>query len=106
MTAAPCGPGVEYTHFVGVDGDRRLVTTTTTAAGERREERVELGATLDVDLDGSYSTEHEDGLRLPQLLGAADGDHLVIEHSLATSDFLLPAAEQIMATPKRAEAAT
>ena len=93
-TAVPSLPGIPYDHFVASEGsgDALRLRTTTTANGEQRVESLRLdGATLDVDLDGSYSAEHGSGLGLASLLlGRADGDGgercIAIEHSLAVSD--------------------
>ena len=99
-TCEPTLPPVTYDHFVSAEpkkpGAIRTTTTTTSGsgAGGKAEEVVVLEpSTFDVDLDGSFSTEHAEGLGLAEQLFAAtgkeravDAPHLVIEHSLAVSD--------------------
>ena len=87
-TAVPSAP-IEYKHYVFEHEDEFSVrTTTTTADGARCDETMAYArAGLDVDLDGSYSAEHRDGLKFPSLFGGSDlGATVVLEHSLATSD--------------------
>ena len=100
-TAVPTLPGVTYSHFVASDEDERAAAVRTTtsvgAAGpdKKLEETVAyVGGNADIDLDGSYSCEHPDGLALATLLlNSAEESkktpaetHRVIEHSLAVSD--------------------
>ena len=92
-TFVPNLPGVEYDHFVAVDDpDKMALRTTTTTRGGDGEKSVEsivvAGDTLDIDLDGSYSVDHPDGLSLANLLAGREtaAACTVIEHSLAVSD--------------------
>ena len=92
-TAVPKLPGIEYSHFVALDDSKKAAVRTTTTIGKDASadsKVIESVAfkSMDVDLDGSYSCEHPDGLGLAALL--RDNDDApkarVIEHCLATSD--------------------
>ena len=95
-TAVPSLPGVEYSHFIATDegGKATVRTTTTIGAAGPDEKSVETvgfnAASVDIDLDGSYSTEHPDGLGLATLLRRSDEAPpertSVVEHCLAVSD--------------------
>mmetsp|Transcript_46336 Transcript_46336/g.151737 ORF Transcript_46336/g.151737 Transcript_46336/m.151737 type:complete len:196 (+) Transcript_46336:69-656(+) len=91
-----CAPPVDlsFTHTVSESGALELATATqidSSAAPVLHGQQA--SASLDVDLDGSFSDEHPDGLlHADALIAAAGGDggaddgRLVLEHSLAASD--------------------
>ena len=93
-TAVPRLPGIQYEHFVSADDPEKLAMRTyTTRDGDAEKVTEDFnldGTGLDIDLDGSYSTEHADGLGLASLLLERDDESsascLVVEHSLAVSD--------------------
>ena len=96
QTAIP-GGSQAYLHYVaeGRGASPTTVRTTTSLTIEPTAPHYEeVGfEALDVDLDGSYSAQHPDGLALASLLlgngteAVADSaPPLVLEHSLATSD--------------------
>lgn len=86
-TGVPSEP-VAFEHRVTSVAPQTVRTTTviTTEPDVQAEECVRFSGALDVDLDGSYSAEHRDGLAITALLGSAEPDCIVFEHSLAVSE--------------------
>jgi hypothetical protein len=90
-TAVPTLPGIEYSHFVAAEEEDASIRTTTTLGSSgpdaKTVETVQFFAgNIDVDLDGSYSCDHANGLGLAALLLDDATARRVVEHSLAVSD--------------------
>ena len=90
-TCVPTLPGIEYTHFIAAEDENTKVRTTTSLGdsgpdGKSIESIGFVQGNADIDLDGSYSCEHTNGLGLAALLSGMDDECIVVEHSLATSD--------------------
>ena len=87
VTAVPLRSPVAYTHSCFSVSDGKVRTATALLDSEESSvEEVVAFETLDVDLDGSYSTEHAGGLAIASLLGGRGTASTVLEHSLAASD--------------------